>query len=337
MKEAYLYDKIDGEKTRCKLCSHRCVIAEGAKGVCKVRENRGGTLYSLVYGKAIAKNIDPIEKKPFFHFLPGSFSLSIATVGCNFRCPYCQNSDISQVVRDDGRIVGGDISPEDIVGDAIGHNCQSISYTYTEPTIFMEYAYDTACLAKEKSIRNNFVTNGYMTEEALKFFHPRLDAANVDLKAFTEKFYKEMCGGKLEAVLSSIREMKRMGVWVEVTTLIIPTKNDSPGELRKIAEFIKSVGEDIPWHVSRFHPTYRVNDIRATSVEMLRKASEIGKEVGLRYVYTGNVPGDDGENTYCYSCQKLLIRRYGFEVLENAIVDGKCPQCGTRIDGVFEA
>ena len=335
MKEAYLYDKIEGEKVKCKLCSHRCVVAKGAKGVCKVRENRGGTLYTLVYGKAIAKNIDPIEKKPFFHFLPGSHSLSIATAGCNFRCSYCQNFDISQVVRDDGRIVGDNILPEDIVDDAIGYNSQSISYTYTEPTIFMEYAYDTACLAKEKGIRNNFVTNGYMTEESLRFFHPNLDAANVDLKAFTDEFYSEMCGGKLEPVLSSIREMKGMGVWVEVTTLLIPGKNDSPEELRQIAEFIKGVGEDIPWHVSRFYPTYRVNDIRPTSVEMLQKAREIGKEVGLRYVYTGNVPGDDGENTYCYSCGKVLVRRHGFKVLKNIIVDSKCPQCAATIDGVF--
>ena len=303
--------------------------------MCRVRENRGGKLYSLVYEKAIAKNIDPVEKKPFFHFLPGSSSLSIATVGCNFRCSYCQNFDISQVVRDNGRMVGEDISPEELVKYAVRYDCKSISYTYTEPTIFLEYAYDTACIAKEKGIRNNFVTNGYMTEEALEFFHPDLDAANVDLKAFTDKFYVEMCGGKLEPVLSSIAKMKSLGVWVEVTTLIIPTMNDSPVELRQIAEFIKSVGEDIPWHVSRFHPTYKVNGIDSTSVETLKKAREIGLSAGLRYVYTGNIPGDDGENTYCYGCKRLLIRRHGFNVLENAIVDGKCPQCDAVIDGVF--
>lgn len=335
MKEAFLYEKVGDGKVKCNLCSHRCVIAEGGKGICQVRENRGGTLYSLVYGKAVAKNVDPIEKKPFFHFLPGSYSFSVATVGCNFRCSFCQNFEISQTVRDEGRVIGEEFLPEDIVRCAVGHNCESISYTYTEPTIFMEYAYDTACLAKEKGIRNNFVTNGYMTEEALDFLHPRLDAANVDLKAFSDKFYTEMCGAKLKPVLSSIAKMKSLGIWVEVTTLIIPTMNDSSGELRQIAEFIKSVGEEIPWHVSRFHPTYRVNDIPSTSTDILDKAREIGREAGLRYVYTGNLPGDDGENTYCYKCGKLLIRRYGFRVLENVLIDGKCPECGAKIDGVF--
>jgi pyruvate formate lyase activating enzyme len=335
MKEAYLYKKEAGGEVRCELCAHRCIIAPGKKGICRVRENRGGTLYSLVYGKAVARNIDPIEKKPFFHFLPASSSFSIATVGCNFRCSYCQNFDISQMVRDGNEIIGENLPPEDVVRLAVEHDCQSISYTYTEPTIFMEYAYDTARLAKEKGLKNNFVTNGYMTEEALRFVHPNLDAANIDLKAFTEKFYTDMCGAKLEPVLSSIAGMKRLGIWVEVTTLIIPTLNDSPHELREIAEFIRGVGEEIPWHVSRFHPTYRVNDTPATPADTLKKAREIGREAGLRYVYTGNIPGDDGENTYCYQCGKLLIRRYGFQVIENVIVDAKCPQCEAVIDGVF--
>ncbi len=335
MKEAYLYEKANGKAVKCKLCAHRCTIAPGKEGICRVRENRGGTLYSLVYGKAVARNVDPIEKKPFFHFLPGSSSFSIATVGCNFHCSYCQNFDISQMVRDGNEIIGESLPPEDVVRLAVEYDCRSISYTYTEPTIFMEYAYDTACFAKEKGLKNNFVTNGYMTEEALKFVRPNLDAANIDLKAFTDKFYTDMCGAKLEPVLSSIAGMKRLGIWVEVTTLIIPTLNDSPHELREIAEFIKSVGEEIPWHVSRFHPTYRVNDTPATPADILRKAREIGREAGLRYVYTGNIPGDDGENTYCYQCGKLLIRRYGFQVIENVIVDAKCPQCGAVIDGVF--
>ena len=335
MKEAYLYEKANGKAVKCKLCAHRCTIAPGKEGTCRVRENRGGTLYSLVYGKAVARNVDPIEKKPFFHFLPGSSSFSIATVGCNFHCSYCQNFDISQMVRDENEIIGETLPPEDVVRLAVEYDCRSISYTYTEPTIFMEYAYDTACLAREKGLKNNFVTNGYMTEEALRFIHPNLDAANVDLKAFTDKFYTDMCGARLEPVLSSIAGMKRLGIWVEVTTLIIPTLNDSPHELREIAEFIKGVGEEIPWHVSRFHPTCRVNDTPATPADILRKAREIGREAGLRYVYTGNIPGDDGENTYCYQCGKLLIRRYGFQVIENVIGDAKCPQCGAVIDGVF--
>lgn len=335
MKEAYLYEKMADGKVKCNLCNHRCVIFPGKRGICGVRENREGVFYSSVYGKAAAKNVDPVEKKPFFHFLPGSYSFSIATVGCNFRCSFCQNFEISQAVRDEGRVIGEELLPEDIVRYAVENNCRSISYTYTEPTIFMEYAYDTACLAKEKGIRNNFVTNGYMTEDALNFFHPHLDAANVDLKAFSDKFYAEMCGAKLKPVLSSIAKMKSLGIWVEITTLVIPTMNDSPEELRQIAEFIKSVGEEIPWHVSRFHPTYRVNDIPSTSTDILDKAREIGREAGLRYVYIGNLPGDDGENTYCYRCGKLLIHRCGFQVLENVVTDGKCPECGAKIDGVF--
>ena len=335
MKEAYLYEKLDENNLRCKLCSHRCIIAPGKRGICRVRENRDGKLYSLVYERAAARNIDPIEKKPFFHFLPSSHSFSIATVGCNFNCAFCQNSDISQIVRNDGEIIGEKLTPESIVELAAAHSCKSISYTYTEPTIFMEYACDTARIAKKKGIKNNFVTNGYMTKEALNFLHPNLDAANVDLKAFSDKFYRQMCGAKLKPVLSSIEEMKRLGIWVEVTTLIIPSLNDSDKELREIAEFIKNTGEEIPWHLSRFHPTYKVNNIPSTPVETLRRARKIGKEAGLRYVYSGNVPGDDGENTYCYSCGKPLIRRFGFQMLENVIVEGKCPRCGAVIDGVF--
>ena len=336
MKEAYLYEKLGGKKVKCNLCSHRCVIPEGKAGICQVRENRGGILYSLVYGKAAANNVDPIEKKPFFHFLPGSYSFSIATVGCNFHCRNCQNFDISQIVRDNSRITGEDFSPDEAVRHAVEYDCKSISYTYTEPAIFLEYSYETACIARRKGIRNNFVTNGFMTEEALDFFHPNLDAANVDLKSFRETFYKEMCGGRLKPVLSSIKKMKDLGIWIEVTTLIIPTMNDSTEELREIAEFIRDVGDDVPWHVSRFHPTYRVDNIPSTPIEVLRKAREIGMEAGLRYVYIGNVPGDDGENTYCYKCGKLLIKRSGFQVFENLITDSKCSGCGTVIDGVFE-
>jgi len=232
MKEALFYEKSEGGKVRCGLCRFRCLIADGKRGICGVRENRGGILYSLVYAKSIAEQVDPIEKKPLFHFLPGSLSFSVATMGCNFRCRHCQNYTISQLPREDGRILGTELMPDEIVERALAADCRSISYTYTEPTIFFEYAYDTAVIAHRKGLKNVFVTNGYISEEALKFIHPYLDAANIDLKAFTDSFYREVVGGaKLEEVLASIRLYKKLGIWVELTTLIIPGLNDSDEEL----------------------------------------------------------------------------------------------------------
>jgi len=334
MKEAMLYDKLGDGKVKCNLCNHRCIIAPLKRGVCGVRENREGILYSLVYNKAISRNIDPIEKKPVFHLFPGSESFSIATAGCNFKCLHCQNSDISQMPRDQDLIPGRNLEPKEIVSQALQYNCKSISYTYTEPTIFFEYAYDTAEVAHKEGIKNVFVTNGYMTKEALHTIRPYLDAANVDLKSFSDEFYKEICGAKLNFVLDSIRTLKELGVWIEITTLIIPTLNDGEEELKRIAEFIREVGEEIPWHVSAFHPTYKLLDRPRTSAKMLRRAREIGLGVGLRYVYCGNIPGDEGENTYCYTCKELLIQRYGYQILKNRIKDGLCPDCGTKIDGI---
>ena len=336
MKEAYLYDKQSGAKVRCFLCSHRCLIADGKRGVCCVRENKEGILYSLVYEKLISANVDPIEKKPFFHFLPGSKAFSVAAPGCNFRCLHCQNHEISQLPRDKEIIIGEKVSAEEIVSLALKHNCASISYTYTEPTIFFEYAYDTAMIARTKGLKNNFVTNGYMTAEALDMIAPYLDGANVDLKSFSEAFYKKVCGAKLKPVLESIHKMHALGIWVEVTTLIIPTLNDAEEELRKIARFLLSVSPAIPWHVSAFYPTYRMMDKPRTSPEIIRRAREIGLEEGLRYVYTGNIPGEEGENTLCYHCKKVLIRRYGYQIAENSITEGKCPHCGTLIEGVWQ-
>jgi len=336
MKEAYLYDKQSGAKVRCFLCSHRCLIADGKRGVCCVRENKEGILYSLVYEKLISANVDPIEKKPFFHFLPGSKAFSVAAPGCNFRCQHCQNHEISQLPRDKEIIIGEKVSAEEIVSLALKHNCTSISYTYTEPTIFFEYAYDTAMIARTQGLKNNFVTNGYMTAEALDMIAPYLDGANVDLKSFSEGFYKKVCGAKLKPVLESIAKMHALGIWVEVTTLIIPTLNDAEGELREVARFLLSVSPAIPWHVSAFYPTYRMVDKPRTSPEIIRRAREIGLEEGLRYVYIGNIPGAEGENTSCYHCQKMLIRRYGYQIAENSITEGKCPHCGTPIEGVWQ-
>lgn len=332
MKEAMWYQRLSDGRVRCYLCNHRCNIADGKKGICAVRENRDGTLYSLVYGKVIASHIDPIEKKPLFHFYPGTRSFSIATVGCNFKCKHCQNADISQMPVDRNRIMGQEVPAEQIVEMAEDSNCESISYTYTEPTIFMEYAYDIAQIAKSKGIKNVFVTNGYMTEEVLNDVHPYMDAANVDLKGFTEKHYREVCGARLSPVLDTIKLMKQLGVWVEVTTLIIPTVNDSEDELRSIAEFIASVSPDMPWHVSRFHPTYMMTNLPPTPVQTVVRARQIGLSAGLRYVYTGNIPGNEGENTYCYNCGRVLIQRYGYYVGDIHIEDSKCSYCGAKID-----
>ncbi len=334
MKEAFLYEKLENNKVRCDLCAHRCRLPEGKTGICGVRKNIEGTLYTLVYDKLISAHIDPIEKKPLFHFMPGSTSFSVATMGCNFRCLHCQNYEISQIPKGEEIIRGSSTPPEDIVGSAERYGCGSISYTYTEPTIFFELAYDTAKLAHEKGIKNVFVTNGYMTEEAIDMIKPYLDAANVDLKFFDEKMHKRICGASRDPVLDTIRKMRELGIWVEVTTLVIPTKNDSDEELEQIARFIKEVGTEIPWHVSAFHPTYKMLDLPRTPSSTLYRARKIGLNVGLKYVYTGNIPGDEGEHTLCYNCKAVLIHRYGFELVENHIIDSRCPFCGAIIDGI---
>lgn len=334
MKEARFYRSLGEKKVECFLCAHRCTISDGRKGICGVRENKEGKLYTLVYGKVVSRNVDPVEKKPLFHFYPGTYSYSIATVGCNFRCLHCQNYEISQMPKDRRRILGEEISAEEVVEDTLRTGCDTISYTYTEPTIFMEFAYDTAKIATERGIKNIFVTNGYMTREALEAIRPYLHAANVDLKSFRDDFYKRVCGASLAPVLDSIRLMKELGIWVEITTLIIPTKNDSEEELREIARWISCLDPSIPWHVSGFYPAYKMLNLPRTPVDILHRAREIGLEEGLRYVYTGNVPGDPGENTFCYNCRKVLIERYGFFVRRNLIEEGRCPHCGTKIDGV---
>jgi pyruvate formate lyase activating enzyme len=336
--EALLYDKLDDQKVRCALCSHRCVIAAGKRGICNVRENRGGLLHTLVYGRLIAQHIDPIEKKPLYHFLPGSQSYSIATVGCNFRCRFCQNADIAQLPTDrGGAILGDTVSPAAVVAAARRAGCRSISYTYTEPTVFFEFALETARRAHAQGLRNVFVTNGYMTAEALEMISPVLDAANVDLKAFTRKYYKDLCGAKLEHVQETLRNMKSAGVFLEVTTLVVPGLNDDPGELRALAAFlVKDLGPDTPWHISRFHPTYRLTDRPPTPVKTLHAAREIGLSAGLKYVYTGNVPGDAGENTMCPACRETLIERWGFRVQKLRLKDGCCIQCGEAIEGVWD-
>lgn len=334
MKEAMLYEQLSDEQVRCNLCAHHCVIADGKRGICQVRENRGGTLYSLVYGRTISQNVDPVEKKPLFHFYPGTTIYSIATPGCNFRCRWCQNWDISQMPRERHLIMGSEASPEEIVAEAERAGCRSIAYTYTEPTIFSEYAYDTSRLAQASGLANVYVTNGYMTTEMLETFHPYLDAANVDLKAFRDQTYKKYIGAKLQPVLDTLKVMKRLGIWLEVTTLVIPGVNDDPTELRDAAQFVaQELGVDTPWHISRFFAAYKMTDIPPTPVETLRRAREIGLAEGLHYAYVGNVAGE--ADTFCHSCGRPLIRRSTFAVVENRVKPGgRCPDCGESIAGI---
>jgi pyruvate formate lyase activating enzyme len=335
-KEAYLYDKLDDQVVNCKLCSHRCTIKPGKRGICFVRENRDGTLYTLVYDKVISAAVDPIEKKPFFHILPGTLSFSIATVGCNFRCLNCQNYSISQMPKDHGgKIEGRPVTPETIVKLAIESDCRSIAYTYTEPTIFFELAYDTAVIAHEHGIKNLFVTNGYFTEEALSMIRPYLDGANVDLKGFDEKKYQKVCGANLQPVLDTIKRLKAQGIWVEVTTLLIPGHNDADDEIRAIANFIAEAGKDIPWHLSAFYPTYRMLDADYTSPALIHRAIEIGQEEGLEYLYSGNLPGDRYESTLCHSCGQVLIGRSRYIIQSSKISMGCCNNCGVKIPGIW--
>jgi pyruvate formate lyase activating enzyme len=333
------FQKVLDEKKKtveCFLCNHHCHIKEGKRGLCQVRENRDGVLYSLVYGQLISQNVDPIEKKPLFHMLPGSLSYSIATVGCNFRCSHCQNYDISQYPRlHHGAIAGNKTTADQVVTTAQEYGCQSISYTYIEPTIFFEFAYECAQLAHDRGIKNVFVSNGYTSPEATRKIAPFLDGNNIDLKAFTDKFYHEVCGAKLAPVLDTIQLMKELGVWVEVTTLVIPGWNDSEEELQQIAQFIKGIDIDMPWHVTRFHPTFKMTDREATPVATLEKARNIGLTEGLKNVFVGNIPGEEGESTICPRCGAMVIERRGFTILSQNMENGRCGNCDESIAGVF--
>jgi pyruvate formate lyase activating enzyme len=342
VQEAMLYEKLGDGRVRCALCSHRCLIAPGHKGTCLVRENRDGSLYTLVYGLPLSQAVDPIEKKPLFHFYPGSSAFSIATAGCNFRCTFCQNWSISQMPRERGEILGQATSPEAVVAAARRLRARSIAYTYTEPTIFFEYSYDIARMAHQADIASVYVTNGYMTAEMLELFQgaggahePWLDAANVDLKAFRDETYRRVCGARLQPVLDALQKMVELGVWVEVTTLVVPGLNDSEGELRELATFIAGhLGPQVPWHVSRFHPDYRMQDARPTPAATLQRAYELGREAGLHYVYVGNMPTAGLEDTLCPACGQAVVERRSFWVTERRMTGGRCSRCGSIIHGV---
>ena len=332
--EALLYEKLADGRVRCRLCNHRCVIAEGMRGLCHVRQNTNQTLFSLSYGRAVAEHVDLVEKKPLFHFYPGSTAYSIGTAGCNFRCRWCQNWQISQTPRDQLWMQGQSILPAQIVAAAKHAGSRSIAYTYTEPTVFFEYAYETAQLAHENGLANLLVTNGYMTREAWDMFRPWLDAANVDLKGFRESTYRKYVGARLQPILDNMKHLKQQGVWLEVTTLVIPGINDDPSELQDAATFVaRELGSETPWHISRFFPAYQMTEVPPTPLATLQQAQQIGRDAGLAYVYLGNV--QDEASTFCPGCGELLIRRTLLGVVENQVLsEGRCPSCGADVAGI---
>jgi pyruvate formate lyase activating enzyme len=332
IKEALFWEKLDGD-VQCSLCHQQCRIRPGKRGMCGVRENQNEKLMTLVYGSLVAANADPIEKKPFFHFLPGSLTYSIATVGCNFRCLHCQNADISQLPRKTGLIPGEFVSPTNVVKEACALGCQSIAYTYSEPTIFFEYAFDVATLAHNAGLKNVFVSNGYMGEEAAKKIIPLMDGINIDLKG-DDQFYRKVCGAKQEPVEHNIDLFWKRGVFVEVTTLLIPGYNDSEAVLTDLAAFLASVSPDMPWHISAFYPMHKMKEVPRTGIESLRRGLRAGNEAGLNYVYAGNISGES-ENTLCPVCKEVLIERQGYHILRNSVIDGHCSKCNAALAGVW--
>jgi len=335
-KEALYWEKSKGNVVNCLLCPRRCIIPEGQRGYCQVRVNKGGKLFTLGYNNPVAVVVDPIEKKPFFHILPKSGAFSIAIAGCNLRCIFCQNWHISQSRPDE--TINYNLRPQDIVALAKKYNCPSVVFTYTEPTIFYEYMSDVAKLAKKEGLFVGMHSCGYINPEPLGELLKYMDFVNVDLKSFSEDFYNELClGAHLEPVLNTLKMVKEAGVHLEITNLVIPTKNDSPQKIREMCEWIRdNLGLDVPVHFSRFYPQYKLKNLPPTPIQTLRKAYEIAKEVGLKYVYIGNVPGIEEESTFCPQCGNILIRRVGYSILENNVVKGRCKFCGEEIYGIWE-
>ena len=332
--EARYYEKLDNRQVRCKLCPRECQVDDLERGYCGVRENRGGTYYTLVYGNPCTAHIDPIEKKPLFHFLPGSAAFSIATVGCNVLCKFCQNWEISQARPDQVRSL--DMPPGRVAELAAGNDCRSIAYTYTEPVVFTEYMYDTATAARERGVKSVMISNGYIQAAPMKDLCHVLDAVKIDLKAFTERFYRELVSGELRPVLDTLVLLRDQNMWTEVVYLVIPEQNDDAGELAQMCQWIAAeLGPETPLHFSRFHPQYRLTNLPSTPIATLRRARQIAMDSGLEYVYIGNVPGDPGENTHCPGCGKTIIRRIGFRVVEINLDGAACSHCGTEIKGVW--
>lgn len=333
--EALWWQPFGEDSVRCNLCPFRCILKEGQIGQCRVRKSINYTLYTLNYAKVVAAHVDPVEKKPVYHFMPASDIFSVATAGCNLHCKYCQNWTISQRAPDQVDYVY--MEPKDIVAMAKKYKCASIAYTYTEPIIFYELVYDTAKLAKEQGILNVMVTGGYINEEPLRQLCKVMDVIKVDFKGYSKKFYREVVFGDLDTVLNTMRIIKEEGVWLEVVNLVVPTLNDSPEDIKKLSEWVRdNVGKDTPIHFSRFHPMYKLTNLPPTPIKTLEQAHKIAKEAGLSYVYIGNVPSHPYENTYCPKCQRVLIRRVGYQILENNIKNGQCKSCRKKIPGVWQ-
>ncbi|MDD1765904.1 MAG: AmmeMemoRadiSam system radical SAM enzyme [Methanomassiliicoccales archaeon] len=330
MKEARFWRTEDGRAV-CGLCPHSCRIASGKRGICGVRENRDGRLFSLIYGKASSIHVDPIEKKPFFHFKPGEKVLSLGSVGCTFRCQHCQNYTISQAAV--GEFGLEDLSPEEVLTTCRRFGCTGISWTYNEPTIWHEFSYETSKLAKSNGLHTDYVTNGYIQEAPLRELAECIDAMNIDIKAFREDFYKKVCKASLNPVLEATMLAHELGIHVELTYLIIPGKNDTEAEIRDFSRWVvQNLDPKVPVHFTRFHPDYLMDDVPTTPMKTLDMAYAIGKAEGMKHPYTGNVPGDERENTYCPKCGALMIRRMGFNVIEMRTKDGKCPTCGEQLN-----
>jgi len=335
LKEAMFYEKLSGNRVQCQICPRRCVIPEGERGFCRNRENRGGTLYSLVYGKPCTVNMTVPEKGPLYHFIPGHKRLALATVSCNLRCKYCQNWQISQMSVEE--VSHYDLSPEEAVDLALREGAKSVSFTYTEPTAFYEYMYDIAKLAKERGLRTSIISNGFINPDPLRELLEVLDAVKIDLKGFSEEFYAEVSSACLEPVLTSLKTVKEAGVHLEIVNLVVPTLNDDPETIRAMCQWIvENLGEDVPLHFNRFFPNYRLTNLPPTPIVTLEMARQIALDVGLKYVYIGNVPGHEADNTYCPKCGKRLIRRAYLAILENNVVGGRCKFCGERIPGIWE-
>ena len=335
LKEVTFYKKLPDLKIQCEVCPKKCEIADLERGYCGNKENRKGKYYSLVYGESCAAHIDPIEKKPLFHYLPSTNAFSIASVGCNFECKFCQNWRIAQYRPE--QVESFYLPPKEVVSLAKQKGCATIAYTYTEPVVFYEYMYDTAKLAKEQGVGSVMISNGYINEEPLRKLCTQLTGVKIDLKAFSEKFYKDYCSGELAPVLTTLKTLRKTGIWYEIVVLIIPTLNDGENEILKMCQWIKSnLGVEVPVHFSRFHPMYKIKNLPSTPVKTLENARKIAKEVGLHYPYLGNVPGNDGENTYCPGCGEVLIKRIGYHILKNNIRGGKCPACRHVIPGVWD-
>ena len=337
---AWLSKKLKTGKVLCEACSQACVLEDDEYGICGVRKVENGELKLLVYGIAAAVNVDPVEKKPMFHFLPKSKAFSIGTVGCNLSCKFCQNYSISQYPKENNHeIIGRELPPEKIVELSIENGCDSIAYTYNEPIVFFEYTYDTAKLAHEKGLKNIYVTSGYETHKSIDLLSPYIDGMNIDIKSFSNEFYKEICGARLKPVLETVKYAHEKGIWIEITTLLIQGKNDSDEEIREIAKFIASVDTSIPWHLSAFHPMYKMLDVPRTPASTLRRAYKIGQEEGLKYLYVGNIDDEDYESTYCPGCSNRVIDRRGYigEIVVNELDEnGACPHCNYKLEGVWK-